>query len=295
MFSFKKMQIFTEVFCGLIRNATFVRSSVIKNLNVKGLKCALLIFCSIVATGCETDEISSGKSSNEAIPFPYAVDESLFTQYAFSEGTSFDSVMLNNGSSLIFAINVPEHNEQDKLPLIISLHGANGQGEAHLLNFALPVFESMKAIVIAPNKANDLNWTHNSIMLPINSLVEQAIKHWPIDPNRVVIMGYSLGGTAVWSFTSNNPEIYSAGVVLAGSPNITDNSGLVPMYLVHGTEDSFFGYTGVENAYDRLIKGGTKAQLHIAQGYPHYPPIMYIDYLTPVIDWLENEIWVDET
>jgi len=293
MFSFKKMQTFPIVLTDLIRSATFVSSSVVKNLKLKGLKYALLIFCGILATGCKTGEISSGKSTKETIIFPYAINESLFTQNILNEGTSFDSVMLNNGSSLLYAINVPEHNDQDKLPLIISLHGANGQGEIHLLNVALPVFESMKAIVIAPNKANDLNWTHSSIMPPINSLVEQAIKHWPIDPNKIVIMGYSLGGTAVWSFTSNNPEIYSAGVVLAGSPNINEDSYQVPMYLVHGTEDSFFGYTAVENAYDQLIKGGTKAQLHIAQGYPHYPPSIYIDHMIPVVDWLENEIWID--
>jgi len=262
-----------------------------KRIKVKSLKHIFLICWAVIVMGCETDEVSADSSNNEVVAFPYAVDSSLFGQKILSEGTTFDSVTLNNGQSFYFAINVPEHNVQEKLPLVISLHGAAGQGEIHLLNFALPVVESMNAIVIAPNKPNNLNWTHKSYVLPINSLIEQAIKQWPIDPDKIVIMGYSLGGTAVWSFTNNYPDVYSAGVVLAGSPNINNESGQVPMYLVHGTEDSFFGHNGVENAYDQLIKRGGKAQIHIVEGYPHTPPDIYIDYMTPVVDWLENEIW----
>jgi predicted peptidase len=264
-----------------------------KILNNRGLKYTLLICCVSLATGCEMDKVSADKSSNEVVAYPYAINESLFTQNILTEGTSFDSAVLNSGQSLYFGINVPEHNEQDKLPLIISLHGASGQGEIHLLNFALPVFESMQAIVITPNKPNDLNWTHKSYIRPINSLVEQAIKHWPIDPNKVVIMGYSLGGTAAWYLTNHYPELYSAGVVLAGSPNIINDSGRVPMYLVHGTEDTAFGYNAVIDAYDKLIEREGKAQLRIAEGYPHFPSDIYIDYMTPVSDWLQNEIWVE--
>jgi dipeptidyl aminopeptidase/acylaminoacyl peptidase len=264
-----------------------------KILNIGGLKCTLLIFGTLLVTGCETDKVSADKSSNEVVLFPYAVDESLFTQNTLREGLSFDSVALNNGQEFYFGIEVPEHTEQNKLPLIISLHGAKGQGEVHLLNFASPVFESMQAIVITPNKPNNLNWTHKSYIKPINSLVEQAIKHWPVDPNKIVIMGYSLGGAATWYLTNHFPEIYSAGVILAGSTNLTNDSGHLPMYLVHGTEDSVFGHQAVENAYDTLIKRGGKAQLHIAEGYPHFPSDIYIDYMTPVVDWLQDEVWIE--
>jgi predicted peptidase len=130
----------------------------------------------------------------------------------------------------------------------------------------------------------------------VQGLLQLAAKFWPVDLERVVATGYSNGGNASWLFAELAPNIFSAGIPMASSYDLTnmDGSGRkieVPMYVIHGENDELFPIEITKNWVDLSIQAGSDITFVVAAGLSHYEPCSYSPYLKEAVTWLKETVW----
>lgn len=166
------------------------------------------------------------------------------------------------------------HMPKETLPngrygVILTLHGYGGHA-GQLMFFAKKVAPK-GFIVVAPN-ARRLStklenedvppfarqftarmrhwWTYKKASFPLLAL-EHIKKNFPIDTNRVVVLGYSMGGYGTWNVGLRYHDKFAAIVPLAGgisrlenivprderSRKLLQNGVMVPSFFVHGSAD----------------------------------------------------------
>lgn len=185
------------------------------------------------------------------------------------------------------------------LPLVIYLHGAGERGTdnlSQLSNWSQPMGFVQSAIqndhpsfFVAPQQPLFLDpsdprynaggeyWVNNFISDPdqyslasvppsrslssVFDLVDNLRTEFPtIDPNRVYITGWSSGGDATWYAMLTRPDLFAAGVPLAGlgDPSATAGSEIINrgIWGWHGIDDSTVPYTSTQKMVDSLVAAG---------------------------------------
>lgn len=73
------------------------------------------------------------------------------------------------------------------------------------------------------------------------ALIEDIIKAYPIDANRIYIHGLSNGGNAVWKAVETRPDLFAAYLPMAGTPHPGINYSKIshiPLWLFQGADDN---------------------------------------------------------
>ncbi len=141
-----------------------------------------------------------------------------------------------------FWIYTPEdyYYSQEKTPLIFFLHGASlcGRDLNKVLSYgtidAVKKGLNIPAIIIAPQNPGG-SWNPKKL----NDILEWAKENYAFDPNRVYVLGMSLGGYGTLDFAGTYPDKIAAGMALCGGSTLKDYKGLgqVPLWIAHGTAD----------------------------------------------------------
>jgi len=178
-------------------------------------------------------------------------------------------------------------------PLVLALHwsGANAphRAEQYLQLLAEPGLRRLKAIIIAP-EATGRNWSSTEVARSLSSLVRAALEAWLVDPARVVVTGFSMGGVGTWYLISLYPELFSAAIPVAGEPTAVLAPG-VPLLAIHGELDAMFSLAVTQQAVDSLQSLGGNASLLVAPGLEHNAVNDYGPYLDQAVTWLTESAW----
>jgi predicted peptidase len=135
-------------------------------------------------------------------------------------------------------------------PLILFLHGSGERGDDIDLvrRYGLPArIEAenvdLPAIVIAPQCPLEARWTDH---LPaLNDLLDHGLAAQPVDPNRVIVTGLSMGGQGAWALSAQQPDRFAAIAAVCG--RIPEQPGWPeavcvlkdkPIWIFHGDADS---------------------------------------------------------
>lgn len=146
----------------------------------------------------------------------------------------------------------------ERLPLVVFLHGdwqdgtdnesqlaGYGNGSMELIDEARKAHTPL--VYVAP-QTTDAYWPPARVA----AVVADALKRWPIDPQRIVLTGISNGGSGVWDALKRYPRCFAAGVPMSG---MTEPSGLrhivdIPQWVFHGEKDDDtdvdWGYGGAQ-------------------------------------------------
>jgi sugar lactone lactonase YvrE/predicted esterase len=89
-------------------------------------------------------------------------------------------------------------------------------------------------------------------------LIEKTIQTHHIDPERVYILGVSMGGFGVWEFTARRPDLFAAAVPMAGYSDASQLEKLknIPYWIFHGAKDPWNPVEGSRNMHEALSKAG---------------------------------------
>lgn len=159
--------------------------------------------------------------------------------------------------------------------VLIILHGL--RGDARQVMPFVPVFAPPHTIVVAPSakmphpddEPEDLRasrsvgmdimkrfphwWSYRERTFPIAAL-DYVKRRYPVDTDRVVLMGYSMGGFGAWNVGLRYHDLFAAVAPFAGGLSreefasgmlgrdrltraLLDNVAMVPVYFVHGDQD----------------------------------------------------------
>jgi len=177
----------------------------------------------------------------------------------------------------------------------LALHFSGGQGLPFLEGFALFGLADLDAIIISPTVPKGSDWSSAETTAMLQELVTLAVRDWPVDQQKVVVMGYSMGGFGTWNLLSSSPELFSAAIPIASSPKdwIEKISTAVPIYAIHSELDKQILLSDVESEILLLQNRGVDIELVIAKNIDHYDADILVTYLYDAMDWLRYTVWAE--
>ena len=107
------------------------------------------------------------------------------------------------------------------MPLILALHygghGAPYYGKDILTGLVEPALREVEAIIVAPDCTGD-DWTDAQSEEDVIALLDHVQGAYNIDPQRILVTGYSMGGIGTWHLAARHQDRFTAALVMAGVP-----------------------------------------------------------------------------
>lgn len=186
--------------------------------------------------------------------------------------------------------------------VLIALHGLGGRAD-QLVPFARRVAPP-GTIVIAPGaqrlpdelQGEDLPgfgaaaaaralphwWSYRPDAFPLLAL-DALLRRYPIDTDRVVLLGYSMGGYGTWNLGLRYPDRFAAIAPLAGgisrlenlaprddrSRALVANGRMIPSFVVHGTADRTVPFRFSRSLTEELAELGAEVTFRPIENGPH--------------------------
>ncbi|MEO8309324.1 MAG: hypothetical protein ABI616_14915 [Pseudomonadota bacterium] len=166
------------------------------------------------------------------------------------------------------------------IPLVLALHGGGDDPRQFVEEIGLlPLAGSERFAMVAPE--------HQSSMPTLNAslpaLVEYTLKRWPaLDPTRVYVTGYSLGGASTLRAINGKPSMFAAAVPMAAAPYVgtpeevkqLEKVGLAIMFTT-----SEFDLPGAFDQANGTIAPNYQDQLNLFLRYNGMPRIEKYDFV----------------
>ncbi len=179
-----------------------------------------------------------------------------------------------------------------KLPLIIQLHGAGerGNGEDELYKVDINGFsehvigdETREVMLVMPQCPADSFWAAK--VESIIEFTEQLIEEFDIDPDRVALTGLSMGGFGTWFTAMARPDLYCCIAPVCGG-GMSWNAGklTMPTWVFHGSADEPVPVVYSDLMVNKMQELGLDVKYTRIEGEGH--GIWHEVYDMPLLEWL---------
>jgi predicted peptidase len=171
-----------------------------------------------------------------------------------------------------------EYGVQDrKWPLIYYLHGGMGRGDdlERLKWYPLVKMaeqnDSLPFIILTPQCPMGATWTDTELLI---ALLDEILSNYAVDPDRVYLTGYSMGGSGVWYLAYEYPDRFAAIAPMAGIGNKFWASRLkdMPIWVFHGAQDTTIAVLETIDMVRALKSKGGHIEVTIDPERGHRPP-----------------------
>jgi len=168
--------------------------------------------------------------------------------------------------------------EGRRYPLVLVLHGAGGKGSDNRKNLGGwlgPLIDPElrarhPAFIAVPQSAGIWGPKEDHYGLPGRfkeaesflpralSLIDALLTEKPIDPDRIYVLGGSMGGYGTWSALNARPELFAAAVPICGGhpPENAARFKHVPIWAFHGADDERVPTKNSREMFEALEKLG---------------------------------------
>lgn len=204
---------------------------------------------------------------------------------------SYGNFNSGNGIDLPYRIWFPKDYDRSKqYPLALYMHGngsGGGDNTTHLTTagaaYVSTVLNSDTACIIlapqSPNASGNMwvgpypgNASYAVASTPISNtlsaakeLLDSIVEREGVDKNRIYVFGSSNGGGATWDLLTRYPDLFAAGIPMAGcgeSSNALDIAPFlktIPIWTFHGDNDGTLNVSGTRGIVNAIkAVGGTK-------------------------------------
>jgi len=200
--------------------------------------------------------------------------------------------LLNTAGEIIpYHMYVPKsYNGSRAYPLIIALHGLGGTEDSFFDGYdkAFPPLAEQHGYIVAaalgyrvdgsygwglgnapadPNARRTQDLSEQDVI----HVLELARKNYKIDPNRIYLMGHSMGGIGTWKLAPKYPDIWAAIAPFSGSgaPATLERIKTVPEFVVHGDNDPTVNVQGSRTMVARMKELGIEVKYVEVPGGTH--------------------------
>lgn len=180
--------------------------------------------------------------------------------------------------------------KKEKLPLIIQLHGAGERGEGgedlelvdvHGFSKILKDAE-YECIVLMPQCPNNTFWAAH--VESIVQLIEQLIREYDADKDRVYLTGLSMGGYGTWFTSMARPDLFAAIAPVCGGGMAWNAEVLtMPVWAFHGVEDPTVSVTQSDEMVEALRELGKDVTYTRLEGVEH--DVWEYAYNEKLLEW----------
>lgn len=202
----------------------------------------------------------------------------------------------SNGQTLRFSLFVPTEPRDERLPLVLCLHGAGGNTAAANVLAAPEMQRKHPCLVMAPacdGKAT--RWVKHEFrggddvraVMPelIEALDDVIVKH-KVDPARVYITGQSMGGVGTWGLIANHPQKFAAAIPVCGiwPPQDAKKLDGVAIWAFHGADDKSVPVSGSRDMVAALKAANVKPE-------PQYTEFPGVGHSSWGPAYAKSELW----
>jgi pimeloyl-ACP methyl ester carboxylesterase len=181
-------------------------------------------------------------------------------------------------------------NSGKRVPAILYLHGSGerGAGVKGVLDASGAVryarrHEDLPFLVIVPHCPLHTNWKP----VLVKAVLDDAMKKYPVDPDRVYLTGVSMGGYGAWGVAAEYPGVFAAVAPVCGAGDPQDVQRLkdVPIWIFHSDDDDTVPVKGSDAMFAALkaIGGRVRYTRPTGMGHMVHPVAYYGDAL---YEWL---------
>ena len=194
-------------------------------------------------------------------------------------------------NTLNYLIRYPEgYTEGEKYPVILFMHGAGSRGTNIKKLASNPYFsntarlESFPFVTVAP-LCHEETWF--DLIHELKALIRLVASESYADPDRIYVMGASMGGYATWYLGMSMPEYIAAMVPICGGGMSWNAAKLkyMPIWAHHGALDDVVSVEESKRLVDAVNALGGNARLTVYPEASHnaWTPV----YTNPeVFEWL---------
>jgi predicted peptidase len=203
------------------------------------------------------------------------------------------TLRVNDYTTLGYAISIPEkYSPSNPVPLVLALHfggSPNGAGRQLLGILVRPALEGLGAIIVAPDSLGG-GWETAANDSAVIALLDAVQSAYRIDPKRIVVTGFSMGGAGAWHFAGKYPERFSAAVPVSGRPPDSIGTWRTPVLAIHSRQDEVVPIGPASARIQELKRAGVRAEFIELTGISHYETNRFTDGLRRAVPWLK-ETW----
>lgn len=207
------------------------------------------------------------------------------------------TVVMPSGESLRYTVSVPAgYDGTHPTPLAMALHFAYvGEptpfyGRRMLDSFVTVGLRELEPIIVAPDALDGGNWQSARNEQAVVWLTRCALQTFAIDPKRVLLLGFSMGGKGAWYIGGRHQDLFTAAVPIAGSPDDVVGVWRIPVYVIHAAKDEILPWGPTQDHVERLKARGADVELRVLDDVTHYQVGRYARPLREALPWL-RERW----
>ena len=150
-------------------------------------------------------------------------------------------------------------------PVMFFMHGAGERGaNLDLVKKHGPpklvgkTAELNKFIIVSPQCPEGRWWD----VVALKGLIDHILNTQPVDKDRVILTGLSMGGYATWSLLAAHPDLAAAAVPVCGGgdPSKAASFKDVPLRCYHGAKDNAVPQKKSDEMIEALKKAGGKPE-----------------------------------
>ena len=226
----------------------------------------------------------------------------------------------SDGYTLGYRMLAPETLEDGRLyPLVLFMHGAGERGSDNALQlvhgsgmFLNPVNRgNYPAYVIFPQCPEDAFWAYSTRpgnysagqmsspdeptpqIKAVRELIDEFLASAPVDPDRIYVMGISMGAMATYDMLIRYPGLFAAAVPICGvvKPERIKEAPSAKMWIIHGDADDVVPVAGSREAYRRFKEVGADVRYKEFVGCKHNswdPAFNLPDFLSWIFEQRRN-------
>jgi len=209
-------------------------------------------------------------------------------------GTHQETVEVPGVGSVKYTIDIPADDGSGRpVPLVLALHyGYNGSVPdaytgAGMIDDFRPGLADLKAIVIAPDVLGG-DWTDAENEQAAVWLVQSAMQTYAVDPKRVIVTGFSMGGAGTWFIGSRHQDVFTAAIPVA-APVEGSTEWKIPVYAIHSQQDEIVSYSAAKKHAEAIKSKGGKVEFKTVSGLTHYDTGSYAGYVGEGLKWLQEQ------
>ena len=201
--------------------------------------------------------------------------------------------------SIHYALSIPaNYSPPIPVPLILALHfgvgagDAAGAGRSVLEILVRPALAELAAIIVAPDSVRG-DWSTPENERAVNDLLDGVLGSYSVDPKKIVVTGFSMGGAGAWHIAEKYPDRFSAVIPVSGRPPASGAGWRLPVLAIHSRNDQVVPIGQTEARIAELQKAGKRAELIALTGIAHFETYRFVEGLHRAVPWL-REIWKQE-
>ncbi|MCB1490631.1 MAG: alpha/beta fold hydrolase [Rhodobiaceae bacterium] len=190
----------------------------------------------------------------------------------------------------------------DGYPVVVYYHGAGGSGARIFINTAMTQTLNERGYAVIgpnglkrPNSRFGTSWSfrpqgpkQRDEMAFTREFLDDAVPRFHLDRNKVILSGFSIGGSLVWYLACQDPTIATAYAPVSGGfwrPMPTECAGPVRLLHTHGWRDQTVPLEG------RPLRNGQIYQGDIFQGFQVWRTVNGCDRLMADSFVTEGPYW----